>query len=30
MKKSALAILMALLSLTAKAQNPLINEDGKK
>ncbi len=30
MKKSALAILMAFLSLAAKAQNPLINEDGQK
>lgn len=30
MKKSALAILMAFLSLAAKAQNPLINEDEKK
>lgn len=30
MKKSALAILMAFLSLTAKDQNPSINEDGKK
>ena len=30
MKKSALAILMAFLSLAAKAQNPSINEDGKK
>ena len=30
MKKSALAILMVFLSLTAKAQNPSINEDGKK